>query len=113
MKALDLPESAHAGLRPLDLGSLRPGGATYLLQVTESGDLVQRRGRWASYRIMSIYIQEASTSFMMRLPLEKRQKVLTLASWFPDTLKLSWKFERASIPQTVWFYLFASHQKGA
>ena len=57
-------------MRPLDLGSLRPGGAaTYIMQMTESGDLVQRRGRWASFRIMSIYIQEvAAVSFLAKLP---------------------------------------------
>ncbi|CAK9000734.1 Uncharacterized protein SCF082_LOCUS6627, partial [Durusdinium trenchii] len=69
-KALQLPDRFFAGMRPLDLGSLRPGGAaTYIMQMTESGDLVQRRGRWASFRIMSIYIQEvAAVSFLAKLP---------------------------------------------
>ena len=52
-KALDLPQSKHCGIKPLDMGSLRPGGATWLLQVTESGELVMRRGRWAAYRSCS------------------------------------------------------------
>ena len=103
-----------AGMRPLDLGSLRPGGATYIMQMTESGDLVQRRGRWASFRIMSIYIQEvAAVSFLAKLPAEKRQHVLSVAACFPWTLQMAWQFVEASIPHKAWFFLFSSHQKEA
>ena len=57
MKALDLPSGVF-NMKALDLGSLRAGGATWLMQVAESGDLVRRRGRWVSEKIMSIYPQE-------------------------------------------------------
>ena len=40
----------------LDLASLRPGGATWLLQTTENGELTRRRGRWVNQRVMDIYI---------------------------------------------------------
>lgn len=46
LQALNLPTVSQSGNRALDLGSLRPGGATWLLQQYESGELVQRRGRW-------------------------------------------------------------------
>ena len=64
MEALRLPTFAFKGVKPPDLGSLRPRGATHLLQTAECGGLVVR-GRWASHRVMSIYIQEVrATSFL-------------------------------------------------
>lgn len=112
--ALSLPTGFLDGMRPLDLASLRPGGATYLLQTTESGDLVQRRGRWASYRIMSIYIQEvASVSFLARLEKSRRENILAVAACFVHTLKLAKSFKNASVPTAVWYLLFSSHRKEA
>ena len=56
--ALRLPVKRCDGHRPFDLGSLRPGGATWLLHQTEQPELVRRRGRWLSARTMEIYLQE-------------------------------------------------------
>jgi hypothetical protein len=58
LKELGLPTTRTGGLRPLDLGSLRPGGATFLLLATENMDLVRRRGRWVSNKVCEIYLQE-------------------------------------------------------
>lgn len=44
-------------MRGFDLASLRPGGATLLLR-TEDLELIRRRGRWLSSRVMEIYLQE-------------------------------------------------------
>ena len=41
--AVGLQTRAVAGIRPFDLGSLRPGGATWLLNRTEDTNLVQKR----------------------------------------------------------------------
>ena len=41
---LRIPTDKTRG-RPLDLGSFRPGGATFLLQTTEDSEYVRRRGR--------------------------------------------------------------------
>ena len=113
-KALKIPAGYIHGMRPLDLASFRPGGATHLLQLTESGDLVQRRGRWASYRIMSIYIQEvASVSFLMRLTTERREAILAVAACFGFTMKLALSFQNACIPHDVWYLLYSSHRKEA
>ena len=85
--------------RPLDLGSLRPGGATYLLQQTEDSELVRRRGRWISHKIMEIYLQEVSAStFVADLDPACRDKVLTASAGrrpservvFPLASSLSW-----------------------
>lgn len=44
------------------LSFLRPGGATFLLQLTENGDFVRSRGRWLSSKVLEIYIQEAAVA---------------------------------------------------
>ena len=111
MEALCLPTTTCKGVKALDLGSLRPGGATHLLQTTESGDLVMRRGRWASYRVMSIYIQEVSaTSYLSLLEPDVRDKVLTTAACFPAFLEKAEHLDRAEIPKHVWYFLFTATQ---
>ena len=56
LKALDLP------VRCFDLSSLHPGGATYILNMTESTELVRRRGRWPSQRVCDICLQEVQVA---------------------------------------------------
>ncbi|CAE7933904.1 unnamed protein product, partial [Symbiodinium necroappetens] len=81
--------------RPLDLGSFRPGGATHLLSLTENSELVRRRGRWASHRVMEIYIQEVTAcTFFPSLPLVTRQRVLLLAQAFTATLEQAAQWKR-------------------
>ena len=73
--------------RPLDLGSFRPGGATFLLSLLEDSELVRRRGRWASHRVMETYLQEVSAIvFFPKLPLDVREKVLLVAQSFESLL---------------------------
>ena len=112
LQAQRLPTSTYRGMRALDLGSLRPGGATHILQLTESGDLVMRRGRWASYRVMSIYIQEVtSTSFLSVLDKDVRDNILDRAQCFSYFLEQAKAFESARIPRDVWHFLFGATQK--
>lgn len=102
LNALQLPTSTYKGVKALDLGSLRPGGATHLLQTTESGGLVMRPGRWASYRVMSVYIQEiAATSYLSILEPEKRKILLELASCFPTFLSKAEAFAQAQVWYTA------------
>ena len=83
MQRLDTTKLPFNKARRLDLGSLRAGGATWLLSVTEDSEdaeLVRRRGRWLSHRTMEIYIQEfSSIQFIHRLPEATQAK---LYSWF-------------------------------
>ena len=44
------------------MGSLRAGGATWLLERSENLELVRRRGRWISSKSVEIYIQESSSA---------------------------------------------------
>ena len=44
LTALTLPTTKTGGQRPFGLGSMRPGGATWLLHKTENSEVVRRRG---------------------------------------------------------------------
>ena len=101
--------TSRLGRRPLDLGSFRPGGATFLLQQTEDSELVRRRGRWASPKVMEIYIQEVMAClFFPELPFDTRQKVMQLAQSFAPLLeKVSlWKLQ--GIPRSSWPAMLAA-----
>ena len=68
-----------AGTRTLELSSLRPGAATWLLTVTENAELTRRRGRWISPKVMEIYVQETSAArFMVALTDRQRECVFSL-----------------------------------
>ena len=53
--ALKLPSGSDKAARGIDLGSLRAGGATWLLDKSEHPELVRRRGRWISAKIMEFF----------------------------------------------------------
>ena len=108
-KALDLPLETCNGLKPLDMGSLRPGGATWILQMTESGELVMRRGRWAAYKVMAIYLQEVSAiTYLNRIPLASKSTILRLAENFTMMHQKALSLWRAAIPQECWWQLLQS-----
>ena len=93
-------------LKPLDWGSLRAGGATWLLQTTENGELVRRRGRWLNQKIMEIYVQEVSSIlFLPRLPTATAQRLLDTMRLFPDMLAAAEYFHQQGYPTTTWFTL--------
>jgi hypothetical protein len=83
LAALGLPTTKVDGKRPFDLASLGPGGATFLFLESESPENVRRRGRWASPKVMDIYIQEVMyTSFTEQLPKDAKLRIQQLASVF-------------------------------
>ena len=73
LSALSLPVNHSPSVKCLDPGSLRAGGATWLMQMTDNGELVRRRGRWQNYRIMEVYIQEVSSLLYLQKGAERRQ----------------------------------------
>ena len=100
-------DKAHGRDKALDLGSLRPGGATYLLQVCEDSELVRRRGRWVSPKVMEIYLQEVSAStYLGDLPPAVRFKVLAVAENFEQTLEKVSNWRAAGVPAGAWPYLW-------
>ncbi|CAE7228408.1 unnamed protein product [Symbiodinium sp. CCMP2456] len=93
--------------RGVDLGSFRPGGATYILQKTEDSELVRRRGRWVSMKVMEIYLQEvASSTYVADLPLQCREAVLYMAQLYPEILKTTMRWNENNIPSSSWWYLW-------
>ena len=100
--------SSRGPSRPLDLGSLRPGGATFILQLTEDSELVRRRGRWASAKVMEIYLQEITAStFLSDLPIQARETLVAAAGTFPDLLCQAVKWKAAFVPANAWYMLWS------
>jgi hypothetical protein len=93
--------------KTLDLGSLRPGGATWIIQQTEDGELCRRRGRWINQRVMEIYIQEVSSfQYLSIIPGTAQQKVFGLCEFFPLALQQVERFWSAGISPNVWFLIW-------
>ena len=81
---LRLPHGAPQGLT---LGSLRPGGATWLYRGTDNTELVRFRGRWASNRMLEIYIQEVGAASMLPLlSVTTRARITALARHVPTQI---------------------------
>ena len=91
--------------KPLDPGSLRPGGATWIFQQTENSEFIRRRGRWVNQKVMELYIQEVS-AFQSAIRTAKLNKVLQLCNIFPEMLKGATQFWHADIPSNVWYHLW-------
>ena len=85
--------------RGLDLGSLRAGGATWLLKT-------RRRGRWLNSRTMEIYIQESSAlQFLPSLNHRTRKLILHAVTVFSQVLAKFLEFDRLGIPKNAWHLL--------
>ena len=105
--AVGLPTATNRNCRPLDLGSLRPGGATWLLQVTENAELVRRRGRWTTTKVLEVYLQEtACVRFLNGLDNVAKEKVYFMAALFPTLLAKADSLASAMIPPSAWFKIF-------
>ena len=110
LKCLGL-DKAHGRDKALDLGSLRPGGATYLLQVCEDSELVRRRRRWVSPKVMEIYLQEVPAStYLGDLPPAVRYKVLAVAENFARILEKVSNWRVAGVPAGAWPFLWPKPQ---
>ena len=86
--------------------SFRPGGATFILQLTEDSELVRRRGRVASAKVMEVYLQEITAStFMTELTQECRELVVAAAGTFPDILLQAKQreFFLLHVPTGAWY----------
>ena len=102
-KAIGLPVTKVGSQAPYDLASLRPGGATFLLNKFEDAELVRRRGRWISSRVMEIYLQEVSVAtFAERLAPSAFRRIEDLSIAFPTTLEKALFFRATAIPEISW-----------
>ena len=112
LEALHLPTEAINGVRPFDLSSFRPGGASWLLMSTENSDLVRRRGRWLSNRIMEIYLQEVQyITYLERLPQSSRKIIDVCTASFTDVLRQVSFFADSGIPCEAWFFLLQGRRE--
>eukprot|EP00435_Cladocopium_sp_Y103_P051633 s1074_g16.t1 len=82
--------------RGLDLGSLRAGGASWLLLTSEDSELTRRRGRWINTKIMEIYVQEVGAlQFLPRLKDDVKSLVLHGMALFPWSLATASRLKAA------------------
>lgn len=80
-----------------------------MLQQFEDSELVRRRGRWVSNKVLEIYLQEVSTAtFHTRLSVSSRVKVEKLASSFTVIRKQCQNFILADIPTIAWRHLWST-----
>ena len=106
LTALKLTRSLVPGVKDFDLGSLRAGGATWMMQVTESPDLVRRRGRWISNRVMEIYVQEISAlMYLPRLPSDIKEHIYLWANSLNSCLDAAAKFSAYKLSPCHWHSL--------
>ena len=109
LSRLLLPTQPGQFPKPLSLASFRPGGATWLIAETESAEAVRRKGRWAAFKTMEIYLQEVSSAtYMNDITAESKSLVLAAFRLFPCLVEQVGKFNSFNIPEQVWFRLFAS-----
>ena len=108
LTSIGLPTSPTPSLKALDPGSLRAGGASWLMQVTDSGDIVRRRGRWQNARIMEVYVQEVSSLIYLQfLDSKVKSMVFDLAAHFTAVLERALSLQAAKIPYHIWYVLFS------
>ena len=107
--ALRLPSSPGTGRPHLELASLRAGGASWMMLVSEDAERIRRRGRWLNSRVMDIYVQEVTalqfmpvqtdeTKFRIRVALESYKQVLQTALFLSGI----------GVPPQHWFFLYSA-----
>ena len=100
--ALGLVKGAH-GQPIYSLSSLRPGGATFWLQLTEDAEYVRRKGRWISTKVLEVYLQEASVvTYETKITSVSKSRVDALCKQFASVLSKVQFFERTNIPMSAW-----------
>ena len=105
---LGLPTGTHTVPKAMTMASMRPGGATYLMNCCESAELVRRRGRWASFRVMEIYLQEvAASTYINQIGEQAKANVLMGLRIFPILLVKVRHFHKCKIPASIWYFLLS------
>ena len=113
LAALRLPTERKHCLKPLDPGSLRAGGATWHLQVSEDGEYCRRKGRWLSQKVMEVYVQETTALlYLKHVSPDARELVLALAQLFPQVVNLCSQYASLSLPPSTWHILLQHETLG-
>ena len=102
---------SRPGNRCLDLGSLRSGGATFIILTTENSELCRRRGRWANHRMMEVYVQETmAIQYMSLVSGDVRARILQVARGFNTVLQRCTLFVASGVPEQYWFSMLSRWQ---
>ena len=81
---------------------------------SEDSELVRRRGRWLTSKIMEIYVQEVSAlQFLPQLPQRVRTLILEGAGLFPVLLQKVSYLHACGIPVTAWKFLLYNGRMNA
>ena len=109
LKIVKLDELPRQISKSLDLGSLRAGGATWLLMTSEDSELTRRRGRWVNNKVMEVYVQEvASVQFLHLLSPDAKRLVLQGVAVFGELLASLWELWSCGIPPGAWRILLGA-----
>ena len=77
--------------------------------VTEDAEMLRRRGRWLSYRIMEIYAHEVTS--LQFVPLQSawtKHCIYTSMQSFHSVVEDATFYDSIKVPAQHWFVLFAS-----
>ena len=91
--AISLTPGLVPGVKDFDLGSLRAGGATWLMLMLDDPEKVRRRGRWVTNKVMEVYVQEVSSlQYLPRLPEGIKREVFKWANGLEAAVKAAVSF---------------------
>ena len=75
--------------------------------VGDNVDMIRRRGRWVSIKVMEIYVQEVSAiQLIPNLPGNVKKQITDGAAIFPWILAQAQILDRISIPLSAWPIIF-------
>ena len=107
--ALGVPASPGPSRPHLELASLRAGGATWMMLVSEDADLVRRRGRWLTHRIMEIYVQEVSAlQFYPGLDVATKHNIMLALGAYPHVLEYAEYLHSLGLSTRLWYFWFSA-----
>ena len=76
---------------------------------SDDSELVRRRGRWLTPKIMEIYVQEVSAlQFLPSLDTEAKRKVFQALDVFPLLVSTTAYLASLQIPEKTWYNLLAA-----
>ena len=107
LSAVRITPGVAPAVRDFDFASLRSGGATWLMKATENAELVRRRRRLITTKVMEIYVQEVKASiYLPRLPQAVKAYIFELANAFPSIVQTASHWRCLAIPTSSWYMLY-------
>ena len=83
-----------------------------MISICDNAEAVRRRGRWASFKVMEVYLQEVGASTYMNMISDKsKSNVLNGLKVFRRSFKEFMAFLNAESRQTPGFFCYARQQE--